>query len=121
MPTPVPAPDPDELESVAEITMLPIDTVATMVSAPSTQAASDAKWGRTLEDIGVWPAIRDEEGDIAAVGPIKFFEGTGITSRLAFRNRVRVRYEQVPLINELGVLVDQSQSTYAAVTVGSDW
>ena len=50
MATPVPVPTADQIETVAEITMLPTATVTLMISAYE-QEVADAKWARTLEDI----------------------------------------------------------------------
>lgn len=119
MAEPVPAPTPAQIVIVAEITMLSYDAVATMIAVDE-QDVADAKWARTLEDIELWPDIRDEAGDIKRVGSIEFFEGTGISTRLGFRNMIRLRYGQLPLITESSTSTLVCR-TSAAVSVVSDW
>ncbi|MCA1589174.1 MAG: hypothetical protein LC734_02045 [Acidobacteria bacterium] len=118
MPLPVPAPTAEEIEIVAEIMMLSYPTVALMIAAYD-QDIANAKWARTLEDIDIWTAIRDETGDIKRVGDIEFFEGTNINTRLDFRNRLRLRYGQLALLGESGATCGYP-SGYA-VAVRSDW
>jgi hypothetical protein len=101
MPQPVPAPTVAELVIVSEITLLPYETVETMVAADSSQAVSDAKWARTLADIAAWPEMQGESGDLKRVGSIEFFEDAAGANRLDFRNRVRARYGQVLLTSEI--------------------
>ena len=116
--TPDPVPTADQIETVAEITMLPTATVTLMISAYE-QEVADAKWARTLEDIERWSAIRDETGDIKRVGDIEFFEGTGVVTRLGFRNLIRLRYGQPVLLSESGRVMSETYG--AAVTVTADW
>ena len=100
MPQPVPAPTPEELVIVSEITLLPVETVATMVAADSDQGISDAKWARTLDDIDNWPDMKGESGDVKRVGSIEFFEEAAGGNRLDFRNDIRRRYGQPELTSE---------------------
>lgn len=99
MSTPVPAPTADEIEIVAEIVMEDVDAVTSFISQ-YTQTIANAKWARTLTDITTWADIVDEAGDIKKVGSIEFFEHTIGISRLAFRNKVRLRYGLDMLMSE---------------------
>lgn len=110
MPQPVPVPTSDEIVIVSEITLLPVETVTTMVAADSTQSISNSKWARTLEDIAAWPDMRRESGDLKRVGSIEFFEEAAAGNRLDFRNDVRIRYGQTLLTSE--VPPDASLSLY---------
>jgi hypothetical protein len=116
---PVPAPTSTEIVTVAEITQLPVAVVLAMVSADEDQDISNAKWARTLEDIDLWPEIRDEAGDIKRVGSIEFFEGANIDTRLGFRNMIRTRYGQVILLSESGRVF--SDTSGYAVSIRADW
>lgn len=120
MAQPVPYPTAAQIEIVVEITRLSTAAVTTMIAAYD-QDIADAKWARTLEDINLWLPIRDEAGDVKKIGPIEFFDGASITTRLEFRNRVRTRYGQLALLSE----VPQSSSSYPfgsyAVPVTADW
>lgn len=100
MPQPVPNPTPEELVIVSEITLLPVETVESMVAADSSQAISNAKWARTLDDIKLWPGIKSESGDVKRVGSIEFFEDAAASNRLEFRNTIRRRYGQGELSSE---------------------
>lgn len=86
---------------MAEIAMLSVDTVRSMVAADSDQDISNAKWARTLEDIELWPDISNEANDIKRVGSIEFFENTIESTRLSFRNRILARYGQTLLTVEV--------------------
>lgn len=119
MPEPVPAPTPEQIVTVAEITMLSTATVAAMIAANEDQGISDARWARTVGDIELWPNIRDEAGDIKRVGSIEFFEGTGVTTRLGFRNMIRLRYDQPVLLSESGRM--HVETAGYAVAVTNDW
>ncbi len=102
MPLPIPTPTADELEIVAEITMLTTDAVLVMISAYD-QATANAKWERTLTDIDAWPDLIGEQGDIKRVGSIEFFENSIGGYRLSFRNTILRRYGQGVLLSESGV------------------
>lgn len=119
MPEPVPSPTEAQIVTVAEITMLSTATVAAMIAANEDQGIVDAQWARTLEDLDLWPDLRDEAGDLKRVGSIEFFENAAISSRLAFRNAIRNRYGQTALLSETGRVV--SESAGFAVAIGNDW
>jgi hypothetical protein len=121
MPEPVPTPTAEEIVTVAEIAMLASAAAAAMIAADEDQGISDAKWARTLEDIDLWPDIRDEAGDIKKVGPIEFFEGTGGMTRLSFRNMIRVRYGQTVLTSETPTTPTVVSNSAVAVSVAADW
>jgi hypothetical protein len=118
MPEPIPTPTAAEIESVVDITMLSTAAVTAMIAAYD-QDIADAKWAATLEDIALWPDIRDEAGDIKKVGSIEFFEASSWNTRLGFRNRIRARYGQALLLSEKGNTCSTSGSY--AVTVTADW
>lgn len=120
MPTPAPTPIAEQIVTVAEITMLSSGTVEVMIAADEDQDISDAKWSRTLEDIALWPDIRDEEGDLKKVGSIEFFN-VGDTTRLGFRNMVRARYGQPLLISETATAPILVANASVAVPVTADW
>jgi len=119
MPAPVPTPTPAEIVKVAEITLLSVDTVSTMIAADSDADISNAKWTLTLADITAWDAgIRNETGEIKKVGSIEFFEGTAPKTRLDFRNRVRARYGQTFLTGEYA---SGTQNRSSSVPIQIEW
>jgi hypothetical protein len=101
MAEPVPEPTAAQLVTVAEIMMEDADEVLDLVSQDS-QAISNAKWALTLADITTWTSLVDEANDVKRVGSIEFFENNIEISRLAFRNKVRLRYGLDALPTETG-------------------
>jgi hypothetical protein len=98
--TPTPTPTAAQIVTVAEIVMLSTDEVETMITGESDQDIADAKWALTLADIATWAGLVDEANDIKRVGSIEFFENNIGTSRLAFRNKIRLRYGYEVLLTE---------------------
>jgi hypothetical protein len=93
MPTPVPAPTPAQIVTVAEIAMVSTDVASAMIAADLTQEISDAKWAATLLDISSWTGgVGRDAGDVKRVDTIEFFEGSNVNARLDLRNAVRLRY-----------------------------
>lgn len=118
MPTPSPAPTPAEIVTVAEIAMVSYDDAETMISADSVQAVSDAKWAKTLLDIGTWEGGVDRDaGDVKRVDQIEFFEGGAANARLEIRNAVRMRYGLPWMSSEAA---EQSGVTLASLNWISD-
>lgn len=100
--TPAPTPTAAQKVTLAEIVMLSVDEVTTMITGESTQAIADAKWALTLTDITTWAGIGDDAGDVKRVGSIEFFENKVAEGRLAFRNKIRQRYGYDLLTTENG-------------------
>jgi hypothetical protein len=93
MPTPVPAPTAAEIVAVAEIAMVTVETVRTVIAGDTDQEISDAKWAATLADIARWNGeVGADAGDVRRVDEIEFFEGSAVRARLDLRNAVRARY-----------------------------
>lgn len=110
MPVPIPTPTATQLATLSEIVMLSDDETLEMVSSPTGQDISNAKWALTLTDITNWTAIRDDAGDVKKVGEIEFFDKAGNT-RLNFRNNIRRRYGWPVLLDETGNTVTPGSSS----------
>jgi hypothetical protein len=100
MPEPVPTPTALQIVTVAEIAMVTVDEVRTMIAADDDQDISDAKWSLTLVQIDEWGDIGSDPGDIKKIDTIEFFEGVTGEGRLDFRNTLRLRYGLCALITE---------------------
>lgn len=105
MPEPVPAPTAPQIVTVAEIAMVSVDEVQTMISANASQDIVDAQWAATLLDIASWTTggIGRDAGDVKRVDQIEFFEGGASNARLEIRNAVRMRYGLPRLEDESAV------------------
>lgn len=110
MPIPVPNPSPGELATLSEIVMLSDDETLQMVSSPTDQEISNAKWEATQNQMETWEAVKGDSGDIKKVGPIEFFDKAENT-RLNFRNDIRRRYKIDILLDESGNTVSPSSSS----------
>lgn len=94
MPTPSPEPTPAQIVTVAEIAMVTVDEVVTMIAANSSQDIVDAQWAATLLDIASWTTggVGRDAGDVKRIDQIEFFESGASNARLEIRNAVRMRY-----------------------------